>query len=132
MATSQDTFGTVFKNGGAILLARVVDGAGDPITTSDVVSLSYSVLELDDCDPNSTTAVSGHDSESLSVGSVVFDTLQTDSLWTVDATGYNFRHEIDVATDEAFPKAGVSYQARYVLTPVSGQKMVFRFHLRAI
>ena len=74
----------------------------------------------------------GHDAASLAVGTTVFDALQNDSLWTVDSTGYNFRHEVDVSTNEAFPQAGVSYQVRYELTPMTGQKVVFRFHLRAI
>lgn len=132
MPTAQDTFGAVFKNGAAILLARVVGADGEAVTQSDLSAIRYSVLELDAGLPDSTSAVAGHDNVPLSVGSVVFDTLQTDSLWSIDATGYNFRHEIDVGAAEAFPTAGVSYQVRYEATPVSGQKMIFRFHLRAI
>ena len=132
MASAQDTYGTVFKNGAAILLARVVGTDGSPLVASDASALQYSVLELDECRPDQQTAIDGHDDVTLSIGESIFDTLQTDSLWTLDATGYNFRHEIDVSSDEAFPKAGVSYQVRYQLTPVSGQKVVFRFHMRAI
>jgi len=132
MATAQDTYGTVFKNGAAILLARIVGSDGSPITTSDVATLRYSVLELDECHPDQQVAIDGHNDASLTLGSVLHDTLQTDSLWTADSTGYNFRHEIDVASNEAFPKAGVSYQVRYQVTPVNGQKIIFRFHLRAI
>ena len=63
---------------------------------------------------------------------VVFNSLQTGGLWTVDEVGYNFRHEIDVSTAEAFPKAGVQYQVRYELVPTSGQKTIVRFQLRVI
>jgi len=58
--------------------------------------------------------------------------LQTGGLWTIDQVGYNFRHEIDVSQDEAFPKAGAHYQVRYELTPPTGQKSIVRFQLRVI
>ncbi|MEM6329101.1 MAG: hypothetical protein AAF790_02515 [Planctomycetota bacterium] len=132
MPNAQDTPGAVFKNGAAILLARVVGADGQAITASDLSSIRYSVLELDECRPNTSVVVPGPDGVAIAAAPTVFDTRQTDALWTVDAAGYNFRHELDVATNDAFPKAGVAYQVRYEMTPVSGQKVVFRFHLRAV
>ena len=66
------------------------------------------------------------------MSSVIFNALQTGGLWTVDEVGYNFRHEINVSSSEAFPKAGVQYQVRYELTPTTGQKSIVRFQLRTI
>lgn len=132
MPQASDIHGTVFKNGTAVLMARVVDVNGNEITQSAISAIAYSIYELDPCEPDSETVVPGHDDVSLTVADVVFNTLQTGGLWTVDATGYNFRHEIDVGTNDAFPNAGASYQVRYEFTPTSGQKVIVRFQLRAI
>jgi hypothetical protein len=113
-------------------MARVEDLSGQPIVKSSVASIQYTVYELDRHDPDSSSAVAGHDGVILAENDVVFDTLQTDEAWTVDAEGYNFRHELDVTANEAFSKAGEIYQVRYELTPVVGQKIVFRFKLRCI
>jgi len=132
MPIAQDIFGTVFQDSSAILMARVVDSGAQTINRTSVASLLYSVYELDKSDPESLLPVMGHENVLLTVDEVIYDALQNDSFWTIDATGYNFRHEIDVAANEAFPKAGAVYQIRYELTPVLGQKIVFRFQLRCI
>ena len=132
MPQARDIFGTAFKNGSAVLLARIVDSAGEAITQAGVDEIEYSVFELDPCRPDVLAVVAGHDGVTLDVGDVVFDTLQTGGLWTVDEVGYNFRHEIDVSADEAFPKAGVQYQVRYEIRPTAGQKTIVRFRIRVI
>jgi len=132
MPQANDIFGTAFKNGSAVLMARIVDSAGDYVQQSGIASIKYTVYELDPCRPDSLAAVAGHDAQSLNVADVVFNSLQTGGLWTVDAVGYNFRHEIDVSQNEAFPKAGVQYQVRYEMTPTAGQKTIVRFQLRVI
>jgi len=113
-------------------LARIVDSDGDDVQQADVTAVKYSVFEIDPCRPDNLTVVAGHDNVSLSVSQVIYDTLQTGGLWTVDSTGYNFRHEINVSSAEAFPKAGAQYQVRYELTPAAGQRTVVRFQLRVI
>jgi hypothetical protein len=132
MPQANDIHGTAFKNGSAVLMARIVDSAGANVQQSGLSSIKYSVYELDPCLPDSATVVSGHNDVALTVSSVIFNSLQTGALWTVDDVGYNFRHEINVSTDEAFPKAGALYQVRYVLTPTSGQKTIVRFQIRVI
>lgn len=132
MPTAQDIRGTVFKNGSAVLLARIVGPDGDAVATSDLASIRYSVLAIDPIDHNTLTPVNGHDDAALTVEDVFYDTLQTGGAWSIDETGYNFRHELEVATDDAFPTAGTDYQIRYEVTPVSGQKLVFRFVVRCI
>ncbi len=132
MPIAKDIYGTVFQNGSAILMARVVDSSAQTINRASVASIRYSIYELDKSDPGSLTPVVGHDAVSLTVDDVIYDTLQNDSFWTIDTTGYNFRHGIDVAANDAFSKAGKVYQIRYELTPVLGQKIVFRFQLRCI
>jgi hypothetical protein len=132
MPNANDIYGTAFKNGSAVLMARIVDSDGENIEQASVSAIEYSVYELDPCRPDNLTVVTGHDGVTLDVSDVVFDTLQTGGLWTVDETGYNFRHEIDVTGSEAFPKAGTHYQVRYEITPVGGQKTIVRFQLRVI
>lgn len=132
MPYASDIHGTAFKNGSAVLMARIVDSEGENVQQSGISSIQYSVFELDPCRPDNLSVVAGHDGASLTVGDVIFDSLQTGGLWTVDQVGYNFRHEIDVSQSEAFPKAGVQYQVRYELTPTTGQKTIVRFQLRVI
>lgn len=132
MPQARDIYGTAFKRGSAILLARLVDSAGQPLQQAGVAAAEYSIYELDPCRVDHQSAVAGHEAVPLDVGQTIFNTLQTGGLWTVDDVGYNFRHEIDVSEDEAFPTAGVHYQVRYELTPVAGQKTIVRFQLRVI
>jgi hypothetical protein len=132
MPQANDIYGTAFKNGSAVLMARIVDSAGVVVQPSGIDEIEYSVLELDPCRPDVQTVVAGHDGVALDVGDVIFDSLQTGGLWTVDEVGYNFRHEIDVSQDEALPKAGAQYQVRYQFSPTDGQRTIVRFQLRVI
>ncbi len=72
------------------LLARVTDTVGTVLTQSDISSIEYQIYPED-----STTAVVG--ATSLTVSSVIYDTLQTHAAWIKDTTGYNFRHEVSGA-----------------------------------
>jgi len=132
MADAADIYGTVLKSGTATFLARVVGNDGAAVVRADISSASYSVYLLDDQDADGRAAVSGHAGVSLTVADVVFDTLQTDARWTVDATGYNFRHTIDVSVGAAFAVAGRRYLVEYQLTPAAGQVILVRFRLNCI
>jgi hypothetical protein len=132
MAEAQDVHGTVFKNGSATLLARVVGADGMVVTRAAISSVTYSVFLLDDQDPDSQTAVTGHGNVSLTVDDVLYDVLQRDSLWTKDAIGYNFKHVLDVSDHAAFAVAGRSYRVLFALTPSSGQVILVRFRVHAI
>jgi len=132
MPYASDIHGTAFKNGSAVLMARIVDSDGEYVQQSGISSIEYSIYELDPCRPDNLSVVAGHDGVSLTVDDVIFNSLQSGGLWTVDEDGYNFRHEIDVSQTEAFPKAGVQYQVRYEMLPTAGQKTIVRFQLRVI
>ena len=132
MPVASDIKGKVFRQGSAVMMARVVNSTGGQLNQASVSAIEYTVYELTTNDPSGLTAVSGHSGVSLTVDEVIFETLQVDESWTMDSEGYNFRHEIDVSSNEAFPDAGKVYQVRYELTPVTGQKTVFRFQLRCI
>ncbi len=132
MASAKDIQGTAFQNATAAFLARVEDSSGSQLTQANVSAVSYTVSEVDNDCGDRSPAVVGHENVSLSKTDVVYNTLQTDTTWTVDAIGYNFRHELDVSQHEAFAKVGQVYQVRFEVTPTSGQKIVFRFRVRCI
>lgn len=127
-----DIYGTVFKKGTVTCLARVVGNAVTPIGTTDIGAVSYSVGLLDSHDVDSRTAVTGHTNVSLSPAEVLFDTLQSDNRWTIDSTGYNFAHTIDISSHDAFAWAGRDYLVEYRLTPVLGQVILLRFRFHGI
>lgn len=132
MADATDIHGTAFKNGSATLLARVVGGDGQPIVQADVASAKYSVYLLDDQDADSRDAVTGHGNVPLTVAEVIFNSLQTDALWTVDEVGYNFRHVLDLSANQAFTIAGRRFLVECELTPNSGQVILVRFRISVI
>ena len=132
MAEAADIHGTAFKNGSVTLLARIVGGAGANVVQGDIASVVYSIFLLDDQNADARTPVANHGSVALAVGDVVFNTLQTDALWTVDAAGYNFRHLLDVSAHPAFAVAGRRYLIEYRMTPAIGQVIVVRFRINVI
>lgn len=112
----------VFEDGGAILMARVVGNAAAAITQASLAGITYSVHDL-------TADAAVVTSTALTVSAVVFDTLQTDALWTKDATGYNFKHAIGPS---AFPTGKRKYAVEYLFDPASGNDFWVVFHLDAI
>jgi len=132
MPSATDIHGQVFRDGSATLFARAVGGTGLPLVQADVASAQYTVYRLDEKDPDAWTPVTGHTNVSVPVDALIFDTLQQDNLWTVDATGYNFRHVLDVSAQPAFAIAGQTYLVVYELTPTVGQVILLRFRLKSI
>ena len=130
MSEANGTCGAALKNGSAVLMARIVDGIGEVIRRTDIDAVQYSIHEIEGRQLDRDAVVSGHDAVVLDVDDVFFDSLQTGGLWTMDDVGYNFRHEIDLSRERAFPNAGARYQIRYELTPASGEKTIVRFHVR--
>ena len=132
MAEAIDIHGTAFKNGSVTLLARIVGAAGQNVLPADINTAKYTVYLLDDQNPDSRSAVAEHTNVTLTVADVVFGALQTDALWTVDTTGYNFRHVLDVSAHQAFAVAGRRYLIEYQLTPAVGQMILVRFRINVI
>lgn len=113
--------GIVWEDGGAFFMARVTGRDAANITQAVVSSISYKVYDLKELPP--TEKASG----TLTVSSVIFDSLQTDSRWT-DSTGYNFRHEMPAAS---FPNGDRNYQVEYLFTPTSGEVFWVIFKVNA-
>lgn len=124
--------GTVFQNGTAALLARVLGNNGAPIVQADAATIDYSIYLLDDDDPDRRQPVEGHEDVALEPTTVILNELATDVLWTVDAVGYNFLHQPDASANPAFPWAGKKYLVEHRLHPPAGQIVLVRFRLYAI
>jgi hypothetical protein len=127
MQSAKEKSRTVFENCAAILMARLVDACGLPIQPADIRAIDCTIYEIDPCWPHSLTLVNRYNAVFLAVAAVVFDSLQTDELWSVDDVGYNFRHEINFDGHERFPKPGFQYQVRYGLTNAHGERTIVRF-----
>ena len=125
----RDYYGVCFAGGTVTLLARVEDAEGVALAPGEIGSASYRVDARDAC---SAAPVEGHDGVPLTPGDVLYGSLQTGAPWDADATGYNFRHEVDVTQHAAFPTAGKTYAVTYELTPTGGQPVLFRFLIEAL
>jgi hypothetical protein len=132
MAEARNIDGSAFKNGSAILLARIVGENGGCVRQSGISTIAYSIYLLDDQDADLRTVVAGHENVALTIADVLYDTLQHDIIWTVDDVGYNFRHVLDVSTHPAFSIAGRRYLVEYRLTPTAGQIIQVRFRINVV
>jgi len=100
----------IYEDGGADFMARVIDPSdGARSVQGDITGITYAVFDL-----NGEEITKPVSSGSLTVSSVIFNSLQTDSRWTVDSTGYNFR---DIRTPADFPIGGHTYRVEYLFNP---------------
>lgn len=107
-----DYHATIFQNGTATFMARIVDINGTPIKQSNVDSIVYSVYLLNNiCMPESRTAIVGHYNNELNVSDVLFDQLQKNPHWTEDDKGFNFCWTLKIwdRYNNAFALAGRHY-----------------------
>lgn len=114
--------GEAFEDGGATLLARVQGWNAIDIVQSDISSIQYAVTDR-------TSGASVIAATSLTVADVVFNTLQTDARWSVDAEGYNFRHTVPAS---ALPTGDHVYRVEYKFTPAAGEVFFLAFDITAL
>lgn len=114
---------TVWEDSTPTLLARIeIDRGGDadPVLQADLSSVTYKVFRKGSETPTS--------SGTLVIADVIYDTLQTGTIWTVDTTGYNFLTLLPAA---AFPDPG-SYTAEVKFTQTGGAVGYLVFNLTAL
>ena len=99
-------------------MGRVLGNDGAYLTQAVTSSITYLIHDI--------TAGADIASGSLTVSSVIFDTLQTDGRWTEDDTGYNFGHAVQAAW---FATPDHTYRVEYKFTPSSGQVFWVVFEL---
>lgn len=103
--------GVAYEDGAVALMARIQSiASGANMTQASVTGITWKVFDLFD---NAQIATG-----TLTVSSVIFDTLQTPSIWTVDTTGYNFR--VDPA-NTTHPNGGTTYRFEFIFDPSSGE-----------
>ena len=95
----------VYEDSAFSVLARI-HANGTNVVQADVSTITYSIYPTDS-DTAHTTATS------LTVATVIYDTLQTDARWSRDITGYNWRHDV-AATVLVDPTK--DYQIEYKVT----------------
>ena len=112
----------IYEDGGADFLARVIAPNGNSASSGNTNTITYAVFDLD-CDNIANPVSSG------SLALTVLSGLKTDSRWTVDSTGYNFK---DSRTPSDFPAGGHTYRVEYLFTPVSGQPFFVCFEVTTV
>lgn len=77
----------VWEDNGFSLMSRVIGDDATDVRQADISTITWKLF-----DKEARTVVV--DSGSLTVSSVIFDTLQTDARWKADSEGYNFRWDV--------------------------------------
>ena len=95
------------------LLRQVLLADRSTYLTQSIVN-SITLKVFDEGAEVPTTAIS---TDTLTLGSTIFDTLQTDARWEKDSTGYNFRHFLDGSS--LFTKGGGLYRIEVVIATSS-------------
>ena len=111
---------SIWEDGGCFLMGRILGNDGAYLTQATTSSITYLVHDI--------TAGADVTSGSLTVSSVIFDTLQNDGRWTEDTTGYNFGH---AAQASWFATPDHTYRVEYKFSPTSGQVFWVVFELIA-
>ena len=123
-----DYHATVFQNGTATFMARIVDINDGLVYPSDVDRMSYSVYLLNEGKPESRTAITGHSNVELNVSDVLFNQLQKNPHWTEDDKGFNFCWSLNVSRYNAFVLAGRHYLVEIKLV-AKGVPFLVRYRL---
>ena len=118
--------GTCWEDGGIKLMARVLGAAGVKIVQADVTSIRLWSYNDSTAAPNTEIVATGED---LAVGTVIFDTLQTDATWSLDTTGYNFGTTV-VPANSILQTAG-QYRFEVILTMASGAPIPIVYSVQA-
>ncbi len=135
MASAADITGDMFKNFSATVMARVLKSDGTYLKQADCSSIVYTISLIDQTAIDTQTPVTGHIAVPVTIATSVYDTLQTthnNALWTVDDTGFNFVHSINVSTNQAFTAGESYYRIAYTITPAAGQPIPIRCKVKAI
>ena len=123
-----DYHATVFQDGTATFMARILDFYGGLVYQSDVDSMSYSIYLLNEGKPESRTPIVGHTNVALNVSDVLFNQLQKNPHWTEDDKGFNFCWTLNVSASNAFALAGRHYLVEIKLV-AKGVPFLIRYRL---
>src|SRR5262245_43542359 len=108
-----------------VLFARILDAAGRPVWATDVVGIECTVRDVD-----LFVSVNRFD---VNPFEVILPSLVKDRAWTVDDTGYNFRHDLTCIADWASladPEFSGRVEVRYDFILVDCSRTTVKFHLK--
>ena len=107
---------SVREGSGAVHVARVKGVDAVNMTQASMSTITCKVTNV---------ATAAFTTPAVTIATSVFDTLQTDSRWTLatpgDTTGYNFRFELAPAD---IVEGGALYEVRFLGTPAVGNAFI--------
>lgn len=118
MSQNEPYVGKCIEDHPFVAMARIVGTAATAITQSSLTAIAYRVDRYSSKDDafNRIGGTEVVDDTSLTVSSVIFNTLQTDNDWGADSTGYNFKATIPAS---AFPTShNASNQVQWYVVEV--------------
>ena len=123
MNASEIIQGLAWEDGDVTCLARVKYAGA----VASFVQAALSTIVRKIFDASTTTPSEATDTATLTIASTVFDALQTDGVWTEDATGYNFS---DTIAGADLPN-GRRYRVEYKLTTTGGSVFFIVYEITA-
>lgn len=111
----------IYEDGTPVILARITGAANTALTQGSVSAIAYTIT-----DTSTSTVI---DSGTLTISNVIYNSLQTDAVWTHDATGYNFKWSPSASS---FPTGGVTYAVELQITATGGEKIQVPFSLTTV
>ena len=123
-----DYHATVFQDGTATFMARILDFHGGLVYQTDVDSITYSVYLLNEGKPESRTVNPFHSNNVLNVSDVLYNQLKRNVHWLEDDKGFNFCWTLDVSRSNPFALAGRHYLVEFRLVS-KGVPFLVRYRL---
>lgn len=117
------------------MLARIIDSSrsGLPLDPLSIHFARYSFFMLDEDDPQSQVAVTGHADSRVEPCQILFTSLQRDFLWEgQDERGYNFQFRPATQNGQPLPERRRYYRAKIELVPWSGTSFQIRYRFRTV
>ena len=105
------TRATIYEDTGITCMARIQ--GDDAVNITQATTSAITVAVFKHANPPATSTAS------LTVADVVFDALQTDSRWSHDSIGYNFRTQLPSLV---FADGDATYTVEFKFTPTSGSQ----------
>jgi len=107
------------ENNPVVLMDRIQGEDATDMQQADITAITFRVFQYNsEAEARTdTTGVEVSTFGTLTVGSVIFDTLQTDARWGADTEGYNFRFTLPGAR---LPAGGKWYRVEVLIDPSAG------------
>lgn len=115
MLATDSVRGYIWQGTACVLLGRLRNLSGAYLTQASLTSIAYKVVDL------KAIPAAVINSGTFVIGSVIFDTLQTDARWQIDATGYNFAATL---TGSNFPNAATAYRVQVTFTQTDANAFI--------